>query len=72
MFHLPVRVSSEATGVYYLDPAGALDHVDGIEVAELNPKVAIDLPKLFGGRRPARRAPKYWRNTVGECPSYHI
>jgi hypothetical protein len=52
--------------------AKALDRVDEIEVAELNPKVAIVLPKLVGGQRLMRQTPKYWRNTVGECLSYHI
>ena len=36
---LPVRVSLEATGVYSLDLALALDGAAGIEVAVLNPKV---------------------------------
>jgi transposase len=36
----PVRVSLEATGIYSLDLAFALDAADGIEVAVLNPKVA--------------------------------
>ena len=36
----PVRVSLEATGVYSLDLAFALDAAKGIEVAVLNPKVA--------------------------------
>ncbi len=37
---LPVRVSLEATGIYSLDLAFALDAAEGIEVAVLNPKVA--------------------------------
>lgn len=37
---LPVRVSLEATGIYSLDLALALDAADGIEVAVLNPKLA--------------------------------
>ena len=36
----PVRVSLEATGIYSLDLAFALDEAEGIEVAVLNPKVA--------------------------------
>jgi transposase len=36
----PVRVSLEATGVYSLDIAFALDAAEGVEVAVLNPKVA--------------------------------
>jgi len=36
----PVRVSLEATGIYSLDLAFALDAAKGIEVAVLNPKVA--------------------------------
>jgi transposase len=36
----PVRVSLEATGIYSLDLAYALDAAEGIEVAVLNPKVA--------------------------------
>jgi transposase len=36
----PVRVSLEATGIYSLDLAFALDAAQGIEVAVLNPKVA--------------------------------
>ncbi|MDE1154405.1 MAG: IS110 family transposase [Acidobacteriaceae bacterium] len=36
----PVRVSLEATGIYSLDLACALDGAQGIEVAVLNPKVA--------------------------------
>ena len=36
----PVRVSLEATGIYSLDLAFALDPAEGIEVAVLNPKVA--------------------------------
>jgi transposase len=36
----PVRVSLEATGVYSLDLALALDAAEGIEVAVLNPKFA--------------------------------
>jgi transposase len=36
----PARVSLEATGVYSLDLAFALDAAEGIEVAVLNPKVA--------------------------------
>jgi transposase len=36
----PVRVSLEATGIYSIDLAFALDAADGIEVAVLNPKVA--------------------------------
>jgi len=35
----PVRVSLEATGIYSLDLALALDAADGIEVAVLNPKM---------------------------------
>jgi transposase len=34
----PVRVSLEATGIYSLDVALALDRADGIEVAVLNPR----------------------------------
>lgn len=34
----PVRVSLEATGIYSLDVAMALDAADGIEVAVLNPR----------------------------------
>ena len=34
-----VRVSLEATGIYSLDLAMALDRADGIEVAVLNPKL---------------------------------
>lgn len=37
---LPVRVSLEATGIYSLDLAFALDAADGIEIAVLNPKLA--------------------------------
>jgi transposase len=36
----PVRVSLEATGIYSLDLAFALNAAEGIEVAVLNPKVA--------------------------------
>ncbi len=36
----PVRVSLEATGIYSLDLAFALDAAEGIEVAVVNPKVA--------------------------------
>src|SRR5258708_10516788 len=36
----PVRVSLEATGIYSLDLAFALDAAEEIEVAVLNPKVA--------------------------------
>src|ERR1700733_14895816 len=36
----PVRVSLEATGIYSLDLAFALNAAQGIEVAVLNPKVA--------------------------------
>jgi transposase len=36
----PVRVSLEATGIYSLDLAFALDAAEGIEVAVLNPKIA--------------------------------
>lgn len=36
----PVRVSLEATGIYSLDLAFALDAAEGIEVAVLNPRVA--------------------------------
>ena len=36
----PVRVSLEATGIYSLDLAFALDAAQGIEVAVLNPKIA--------------------------------
>jgi transposase len=36
----PVRASLEATGIYSLDLACALDAAEGIEVAVLNPKVA--------------------------------
>ena len=36
----PVRVSLEATGIYSLDLAFALDAAEGVEVAVLNPKVA--------------------------------
>ena len=36
----PVRVLLEATGIYSLDLAFALDAAEGIEVAVLNPKVA--------------------------------
>lgn len=35
----PVRVSLEATGIYSLDLALALDRAEGIEVAVLNPKL---------------------------------
>jgi hypothetical protein len=58
MFNLPVRVSLEATGVYSLDPAVALDRVDGIEVAELNPKIAIVCPSYSSvkGRCGRRRS----------------
>jgi transposase len=40
-----VRVALEATGIYSLDLALALDRADGIEVAVLNPKVANDFAK---------------------------
>jgi len=36
---VPVRVSLEATGIYSLDLALALDQAEGIEVAVLNPKL---------------------------------
>jgi transposase len=36
----PVRVSLEATGIYSLDVALALDRAEGIEVAVLNPRTA--------------------------------
>src|SRR5260370_13057056 len=36
----PVRVSLEATGIYSLDLAFALDAAEGIEVAVVNPKIA--------------------------------
>jgi transposase len=36
----PVRVSMEATGIYSLDLAFALDAAEAVEVAVLNPKVA--------------------------------
>jgi transposase len=36
---VPARVSLEATGIYSLDLALALDRADGIEVAVLNPKL---------------------------------
>jgi hypothetical protein len=62
----------EETGVYSLDLAVAHDSEDGKEVAVLNPKVASRFARLFGGQRPMRQTPKYWRNTVGECPSHHI
>jgi hypothetical protein len=47
----PVRVSLEATGVYSLDLAFALDAEEGIEVAVLNPRSLIDLLKPFNGQK---------------------
>lgn len=43
----PVRVSLEATGIYSLDLAFALDAAEGIEVAVLNPKVANRFAQTF-------------------------
>jgi transposase len=43
----PVRVSLEATGIYSLDLAFALDAAEGIEVAVLNPKVANRLAQTI-------------------------
>jgi transposase len=41
----PARVSMEATGIYSLDVALALDRAPGIEVAVLNPKKVHDFAK---------------------------
>ncbi|MBB5319292.1 transposase [Tunturiibacter empetritectus] len=49
-----VRVSLEATGIYSLDLAFALDAAEGIEVAVLNPKVA----NRFDGRKLMRQTPR--------------
>jgi transposase len=43
-----VRVSLEATGIYSLDVALALDEAEGIEVAVLNPKLANQFAKTLG------------------------
>lgn len=43
-----VRVSLEATGVYSLDVALALDDADGIEVAVLNPRLAHQFAQTLG------------------------
>jgi hypothetical protein len=64
LFNLPVRVSLKATGVYSLDPAVALDRVDGIEVAELNPKVAIVCPTYSSVKGRCGR-----RRSIGEIQS---
>jgi transposase len=54
----PVRVSLEATGIYSLDLAFALDAAGGIEVAVLNPKVAIDLLKPYDSQKRTRQMPR--------------
>ncbi len=41
----PVRVTLEATGIYSLDVALALDEAEGIEVQVLNPKKASDFAR---------------------------
>ncbi len=43
-----VRVTLEATGVYSLDVALALDEAEGIEVAVLNPKQARRFAETLG------------------------
>jgi transposase len=43
-----VRVSLEATGIYSMDLALALDAADGVEVAVLNPKRMHDFAKSLG------------------------
>jgi transposase len=44
----PVRVSMEATGIYSLDVALALDAAEGIEVAVLNPRRALQFARSVG------------------------
>ncbi|MGH3054019.1 MAG: IS110 family transposase [Gaiellaceae bacterium] len=44
----PVRVTLEATGVYSLDLALALEEAEGFEVEVLNPKKASDFAKSLG------------------------
>jgi len=44
----PVRVTLEATGVYSLDVALALEGAEGFEVEVLNPKKASDFAKSLG------------------------
>jgi transposase len=51
-----VRVSLEATGIYSMDLALALDAAEGIEVAVLNPKRAHDFAKSMGRRSKTDRA----------------
>ncbi|HTF72464.1 MAG TPA: transposase [Edaphobacter sp.] len=55
----PVRVSLEATGIYSLDLAFALDAAEGIEVAVWIPRLPIDLLKPFGGQKQMRQTLRY-------------
>jgi transposase len=55
-----VRVSLEATGIYSLDLALALDRAPGIEVTVLNPKLA---------NRFAQTLRRSKTDTAGGCPS---
>ena len=53
---LPVRVSLEATGIYSLDLALALDRAPGIELAVLNPKTANRFAQSLSHRSKTDRA----------------
>jgi transposase len=64
-----VRVSLEATGIYSLDLALALDAAEGIEVAVLNPKAVNRSRRRCAGRRRTRPTPKPWLRTVAGCRS---
>ena len=76
------RVSLEATGVYSLDLALALDGADGIEVAVLNPKLihrfaqtlrrsktdSADAQVSTPATKTCRWGPRCWLNTALGCP----
>jgi len=63
-----VRVSLEATGIYSMDLALALDATEYVEVAVLNPKGFTTLREHFGGRKHTQQMLKCWPSSVCACP----
>jgi len=70
-FNAPVRVSLEATGIYSLDLALALDAAASVEVAVLNPKLVNRFAQTL--RRLKTDAPTQWLwpSTASACPLPH-
>lgn len=65
-----VRVSLEATGIYSLDVALALDAAEGIEVAVLNPKRVNQFAQTLRRSKTDAADAVGWPSTAAGCRSW--